>query len=150
MINTYEAGLLNQASWPAAKAQLGTKLAHTPSCAHGVYDYTKDGGAVGDINLKDIERKIIKIPAHAVVTNVFYFVETAATGLTSFDVNLEAANDLIAAASTFTANAKVLGIPDWATAADYVVTTAERTLTFSINGTAATAGKIHVFVFYVF
>lgn len=150
MIPNFVRALLNQASWPAAKAQLGTLVEHTPNCAHAVWDYAKDGGAIGDINLRDRDRVLVKIPALATIVNVFYHVETLTVGPTSIDLNCEAANDLVAAANTYTAGANVQGIPDWATVADYVNTTVERQLTLSINGVAASAGKIHFYVFYVF
>lgn len=141
--------------WAAAKLQLGKLLHQSGGCIKGNYKFSRDGGAIGDINLKDQDGvSFLKIPSGAVVTQAFAFVRSALTsgGAATVDLNLEAANDLLAAqaVASFTASAKIAGIPDFATIADWVVTTVERTLTLSVNTAALTAGELDVFVFYVF
>lgn len=145
-------GLTN---WGAVKAELPDELHRIPNCLKGTYSFATDGGAVGDITFKDAATGLaVKIPSGAVVRNVTVYVETAATsgGAATLAVKLESAADLLAATAvaSFTLGAKLQGIPDFATVADYVVTTAERTLTLTVAAAALTAGKIHVYVDYVF
>lgn len=138
----------------AYKAQLGPELNKVPNCVKGIYDFSKVGGAVGDYNLVDDDGNPVKIPSGALVRNVVVLVDTAGTsgGAATVDLQVEAANDLLAAEAiaSFSGNAKIQGIPDFATVADQKLTTAERNLVMSVNAAALTAGKWRVFVDYVF
>lgn len=139
----------------ASKYQLGDILHGSFNVAKGNYKFSRDGGAVGNINLKDLDGvATVKIPASAVVLSAFVHTTTACTsgGSATVDVQIEAANDLLAAeaVASFSLGAKIQGIPDFGTLADSVVTTAERTLSISINTAALTAGEFNVYVFYVF
>lgn len=141
--------------WVLAKNQLGHELSKTFNCVKGNWKFSRDGGAVGDFNLKGLDGvETVKIPTGAIILNAIVYVKAAVTsgGSLTLDVNSEAANDLLAgtAVASLTLAAKVAGIPDFATLADSVVTTAERTLTISLNVAAATAGELDVYVFYVF
>jgi hypothetical protein len=132
---------------------LGLRLHHSVGCAVGTYSFARDGGATGDYNLKDANGNALKLPSGALITNVFVFANTAVTsgGAATIDLNSEAANDLLAAEgkASFSLNASVQGIPDWATVADYKLLTAERTMTLSVNTAALTAGYLTVFISYV-
>lgn len=84
-----------------------------PIQANGIYDFSKQGGAVGDINLP------LFIPARCVVTNVLIVKKTAFTSGGSATVALKAVStgDILAATAydnaAFTAacsNAKQNGI----------------------------------------
>lgn len=142
--------------WPLAKAQIGSQiLGKTFNCAKGSWSFSRDGGAVGDINLKAADGvTTVVIPSGAVVLNVFCVSTTAVTsgGSLTLDLNCNAANDLLAATAvaSLTTNAKIQGIPDFGTLGDAIITTADRTLTLSFNVAAATAGVLDVYVFYVF
>ena len=141
--------------WIAAKNKIGDVIHKGFNVVKGSYSFSRDGGAVGDINLKDQDGvSVVKIPSGAVVLNAFVVVSTACTsgGAATIDVQIEAANDLLAAGAvaSFSSAAKLQGIPDFGTLADSVVTTAERTLSISVNTAALTAGAFDVFVFYVF
>lgn len=114
------------------------------------YDFSKHGGAVGDILTG------LRIPKGAIIQNVFADVLTAATSADStatIALKAEAANDLFTAAAVsgapFSSTGRKLGIPDFATVADYKKTTAEREVTMSIAVQALTAGKIDFYVQYV-
>jgi hypothetical protein len=133
---------------------LGKRLHHTFGCAVGIYDYSVQGGAVGDYNLKDVNGNDLKLPSGTLIMNVLAFANTAVTsgGSATIDLNAESANDLLAAEAktSFSLSGTVQGIPDFATKGDYVLLTAERTLSLSVNTAALTAGKVTVFVFFVY
>ena len=144
---------LNKMNSTAAKVALGDKLHQQVGCLKGTYNFATQGGAVGDYNLKDSNGVSVTLPAKAIVQNVMVHVVTALTsgGSATIDLNLQSANDLLAAeaVASFSANAKIQGIPDFATLADAVITSATRTLTLSVNVAALNDGKINVFVYYV-
>lgn len=154
MISAAIRALLGKTSWDSYKAGLGAEMNRVPNCAKGTYDFTKVGGAVGDFNLVDDDGAAVKLPAGAIALAVFVYAEVAVTsgGAATIDLNLEAANDLLAAEAkaSFSLAAKVQGIPDFGTLADSVRATVERNLTLSVNTAALTAGKLQVYVFYVF
>lgn len=154
MLNAEKRALLSKANdWPACKADLSGELHKAFTVAYGYYDFATAGGAVGDYNLVGSNGLSVVLPSGALVLNAIAFVETAVTsgGLLTLDLNIESANDLLAATAvaSLTLSAKIQGIPDFGTLADSVLLTADRTLTASLNVAAATAGKFHVFVFYV-
>lgn len=137
----------------AEKYKLGNLLSSTLSCVVGEYDFSKQGGAVGSFNLKDKDGVDVKIPANALILNAFAVVRTAATsgGSATIALKAESAGDLLAATAvaSFSAAAKIQGVPDFGTLGDSVLTTAERTLQATVAVAALTAGKINAFVFYV-
>lgn len=153
MLSAEKRAGLEVTDWSARKHSLSKELHKVLNCTKGVYNFATDGGAVGDYNLKDDDGAVVKVPSGAVVLNAFARVVTACTsgGLATVDVQLEGANDLLAAAAvaSLTLGANLQGVPDFGTLADAVVTTAERTLQLSVNVAALTAGKVHVYVFYV-
>lgn len=139
--------------WVSAKNQMGHELSKVFNCVKGSWKFSRDGGAVGDFSLKGLDGvENISIPSGAIVVSAFVYTKAAVTGATSLDVNVEAANDCLAAevVASFTLGAKIQGIPDFATLADSLVTTAARTPSISINGTNATAGELEIYFFYVF
>lgn len=144
---------LEVTDWSARRHGLSGELHKAMNCVHGIWDFSVDGGAVGDFSLKDADGAVVKVPSGALVLNAIVHVKTACTsgGAATVDVQLEGANDILAAQAVagLTLNAKIQGIPDFATLSDSLLTTAERTLQLSVNTAALTAGKIHVYVFYV-
>lgn len=145
--------ILNRMNGSAYKNNLGRLISNNLSCVRGTYDFSKVGGAVGSFNLLDEDGVAVKIPANALVLNAFAVVKTAATsgGSATVALTLESAGDLLAATAvaSFSAAAKLQGIPDFGTIADSVLTTAERTLIATVAVAALTAGKVEAFVFYV-
>lgn len=141
--------------WVSAKNKLGDLVHGSFNVAKGNWKFSRDGGAVGDFNLKDSDGTTsVKVPSGAIILSAMVYVKEAVTsgGALTLDVNSEAANDLLAATAvgSLTLAAKIQGVPDFGTLADSVVATAERTLTISLNVAAATAGELDVYVFYVF
>lgn len=145
---------LTKLSSATLKHDLGKQLHQTLGVAVGTWSYTRDGGAVGDYNLKDCNGADLKLPSGTLISNVVVVATTAVTsgGSLTLDVNSEAANDCLAATAvaSLTANARIQGIPDVATVADWTRLTAERTLTISLNTAAATAGALTVFFWYLY
>lgn len=141
--------------WVSAKNKMGDILHKDFNVVKGNYKFSRDGGAISDINLKDQDGlNVVKLPSGAIVLNVFVHVPVALTsaGLATVDLNVEAANDALAAGAvaSFSLGAKIQGIPDFGTLSDALVLTAERTLTMSINAFALTAGEFNAYYFYVF
>lgn len=137
----------------AYKHRLGRRLSNTLTCVKGTYDFSKLGGAVGSVSLLDDDGMAIKIPTGSLVLNAFIFVPTALTsgGSATIALNIESAGDLLAATAvaSYSAAAKLQGIPDFGTLSDAVLTTAERTLQATIATAALLTGKFEAFVFYV-
>jgi len=153
MLTTNDRYALNRMNSSARKYDLGDALAGTLRCVIGTYRFTRDGGAVGDITLKDENGVAVSIPSGSIVLNCFTVARTALAsgGSATLDLNLNTANDLLAASAfgSHTLGAKVQGIPDFGTLADSVSLTADRNLTMSINTAALTAGALDVYVFCV-
>lgn len=141
--------------WPCAKNLLGDLVHKGFNVVKANYNFTRDGGAISTINLKDQDTiKTVTIPSGAVILNAFLIVNTALTsgGAATIDINSEGSNDLLAAeaVASFTLGAKIQCVPDFGTLADSVVTTAERTLSVSFNADTILTGDFDLYVFYVF
>jgi hypothetical protein len=146
--------LLNKMNSSAFAAQLGNEVSNAVRCVKGIYDFSKVGGAVADYNLVDDDGVPVVIPSGALIVNGFFYTKTAVTsgGSATIDFQLNSANDLLAAEAktSFDTAAKVkVLIPDYATAADWIVLTADRNLVMSVNTAALTAGKVYCYVQYV-
>lgn len=141
--------------WVMAKNKVGHQLSKAMNCVKGNWKFSRDGGAVGDYNLKGLDGvETLVLPSGAIIVNAFVYVKAAVTsaGLLTLDLNSNAANDLLAATAvaSLTLAALVQGIPTSGTLSSAVVLTADRTLTLSLNAFAATAGELDVYVSYVF
>ncbi|MER7126753.1 hypothetical protein [Micrococcus luteus] len=116
----------------------------------GRYDFSVDGGAVGDIDLTPTGQ----IPANAVVLGGFVEVDAALTsgGSATVAVSVEGAGDLVAAAAISGAPWSTTGrksvVPAF-TGATTVKTTAARKITATVAVAALTAGAFDVVLFYV-
>ncbi len=108
--------------------------------ARFTYDFSVSGGAVGSIPLDAV------VPNGAVVTDGKVQVITplaSATGTAALQI--QAANDVIAAAAVSGAPWSTAGVKDIVpagTAATSIATTAARTVTLVVGTAALTAGKI--------
>jgi hypothetical protein len=151
---------LNKMNNVAGRFQLGSEVSNSLRCVKGIWSFAQSGdvpamgGAVGDYSLRDDDGNIVKLPASAIVMNSLIYVKVPCTtgGTPTVDFQIEAANDLVSGTAFSTIDGSgetVQSIPDFATKGDYVVTTAERTLTMSINTAPLTAGKLYCYVFYV-
>ena len=119
--------------------------------AVGEYDFAVDGGAISTITLRSSNSLGNHVPAGSVITGGYVEVDTQLTsgGAATIGVNVEAAGDLLAAATavaTYTTGRKSL-IPV-GTGASTVKTTVARSLTITVAVAALTAGKLRVVVFY--
>lgn len=144
---------LNKMNSVAKQNALGDVLMGQLGCLKGTYRFSRDGGAVSTITLKDDNGVAVSLPSKAIVLSVIVHTVAACTsgGAATIDLNLEAANDLLnaEAVASFSSGALVAGIPDFATLTDAVKTTATRTLSVSINVAALTAGSLNVFLTYI-
>lgn len=130
---------------------LGTELSHKCHLVKGIWDFSVDGGAVSTINLKDDDGNLIVIPSGAIVKQVFTRevtnITTSASGTLS--VGLAAVDDLLTAtaAATF---ANIQAGACTGSAATMVRMTADHNLAISIATGALTAGKLEVYVEFVY
>lgn len=115
----------------------------------GRYDFSVDGGAVGDINISAEQ-----IPANAYILRGFVQVDTAVTsgGSGTLAIKTEGAGDIVAAAAVSGAPWSTTGfkdvVPD-ATGTTVVLTTAARYIVATIATADLTAGVVDVVLEYV-
>lgn len=144
---------LNRMNGTAYKASLGDNLSSKLGCLRATYDFAALGGAVGAHQLLNDDGEPVSLPAGALVVNAFAFVKTACTsgGSATISLEIESAADLLAltAVASFSAAAKIQGVPDFGTLADSVLTTAARHPVLSVAVAALTAGKVECYIFYV-
>lgn len=153
MITRGSKDLLNKMNSMASKVQLGTLLRNRKGTLKAIYDVanTKQGGAVGTINLLDEDGNALVLPAGAIITQVYFDVVTAFTSTGNdgtFAFNAESAGDLLAAVDADTKSGVFAGVPV-GTGATMIKTTAARTLTVAVAVHALLTGKMHMFVDYV-
>lgn len=116
----------------------------------GRYDFSVDGGAIGDI---DLTRSAV-IPAGAYVIGGWVEVDTVPTsgGAATVAVKVEGAGDIVAAAAISGAPWSSTGrkdiVPDF-TGSAVVKTTAARKIQATVATAALTAGVFDVVLFYV-
>lgn len=113
------------------------------------YDFTVDGGAVGDITISAANA----LPAGAYILSGFVEVDTAVTGSgASVAVNVESAGDIVAAAAISGAPWSTTGrksIIPAGTGATSVKTTAARSIVATVSAAVLTAGAFDVVLLYV-
>ena len=106
------------------------------------WDYSYDGGAVGDFLFN------AKLPANAVVTAVMVDEQTAVTGAT--DMVLSAGSTALTASIDFTGQSGVVEYATLAGGASAIKVSSESELKLTIATNAATAGKVRFAVeFYL-
>lgn len=134
----------------AQAAKLHTRVSRTLNSIKLIYDFSKVGGAVGDIKLKTSDGDTFKLPAKAIIRRVLIDTVTAPTSGGSATIALKAvsAGDLKAAAAFGTYTGLLDGIPAFS-AATSIKTSAEIEPVITIGTAALTAGKIVVFMEYV-
>jgi hypothetical protein len=132
------------------KIQLGTQLVDKKvQVMKAKYDFAVQGGAIGSVNLVDVDGKDAVLPNKAIIKQVIFDVITAPTsgGSATIAFTANSAADMKAALAIASWTGIVAGIPV-GTAATSIKLTAQRTLTATIATAALTAGKINVFVEY--
>lgn len=130
---------------------VGKELVYKTHCIKGVYDFTKDGGAIGAITLKDLNRDLIKLPAGAIIKQVVIDTEVAPTsgGLATIAFGINSTTDLKGATAIASFSGITAGIPDGA-ATNMVKVTSAANLTLTVGAFALTAGKINFYVEVLF
>lgn len=154
MLESVKRALLNQKALWGVGVRLGDDLNRKKGVLAAKFDFSVQGGAIGDIDLlvdlKETWNKA-KLPDNAIITNVVIdivtpFVSTGGAGTIAFKA--QGAGDLLAAVDADTLANQVQGVPNGAVA-NMIKLTAERTLKATIAGQAMTAGKAVVFVEFV-
>lgn len=112
-------------------------LEFAQQCQVVTWDFSKDGGAVGDVSFG------VSLPAGAIVTGVLSDVETTVTGATA--ATLKAGSDPLTSAIDLTAASDVEKQDDEVP----VKLAAASELKLSIATNAATAGKVSFYVLFV-
>lgn len=114
--------------------------------ARATWDFAEHGGDIGAIDLG------VNLPAKSLINFAYFYVVTQVTdgGSGTGALHCEDANNLYSAADV-TGNASgtiVLGVPQNSAATMVKDIAAECALTWTIAGSAATAGKLNFFVEY--
>jgi hypothetical protein len=153
MLSTSIKTKLNDGDGVTSFTGLGTALDKHVNSLKCTYDFANQGGAIGDIALKDFAGNNAVIPSGAIIRDVIIYVETALTsgGSATIAVKAQSAADLKAATAvaSYSLAAVLAGVPV-GTAATAIALTADRTVTITVAVAALTAGKMHVYVDYVF
>lgn len=119
--------------------------------AYFEYDYSKHGGAVGDITVYGDG-----IPSDAIIVGGMIRVKTAVTTggdplTTTVAIKAVSSGDILAATAvnSLTLNALLDTVPDMSAANAIRLAAAINSLTFTVATAALTAGKIVVAVYYI-
>lgn len=140
----YSVNRLNQR---ASHTMDTTYIIKYPKMAVVDWDFAVDGGAA---EAHELNSGTNVIPADVLITNVFYDEITdldSATNAATVTFTLTTATTALTGAIAV-GDGAALGVPDWATAGDWVKTSAADSITATIGGEAATAGKIRLYVMY--
>lgn len=120
---------------------------------YGQYKFSRDGGAIGTVNLKDQNGVTVKLPANAWISKCFIGVKTAPTsalsqGVISFGIQSEGILKAGAFATGYSADTLVACIQD-GTTSNASRLTGTGTLQMAISSEALTAGQIDVWIQYM-
>lgn len=140
----YSVNRLNQR---ASHTMDSTYIIKYPKMAVVDWDFDVDGG---EDEAHELNGGINVIPADVLITNVFYDEITAldsAADTATVTFSLTDATTALTGAIAV-GDGAALGTPDWATAADWIKTSAADSITATIGTQAATAGKIRLYVMY--
>lgn len=132
---------------------LGPVIHKTPNVLKAVYDFSKLGGAIGDIALNDDLGNPAVLPKGAIVKRSYAYVITAVTSAGSATVALKAASsaDLMAATAkaSLTVTTLVEGACDGTVAKMVGPLAADKQVKVTVAAAALTAGKIQYYIEYV-
>jgi hypothetical protein len=117
-----------------------------PKNAYGIYDFTKQGGAIGTINLSGDGQ----IPPGGVVVGGYIDVTVAALSAAgTIAITLQTAGDIVAAVGQASWTIGLKNVIPAFTGASAIKTTAARNITAVIAAGAYTAGQFRVVLFWV-
>lgn len=131
---------------------LGDYVHQTFGLVKCVYDFTKNGGAIGALNLPDDHGNQLILPAGTILVRSFLDVITAPTSGGSATVALssgEGAADVLAATAIASVTGFLTGIQD-GTTTHMIKLTAPRQVQMTIATAALTAGKFNLFLSFVY
>lgn len=135
-------------SW--VKYQGGTIMRESHRRAICVYDFAKEGGAVGAINLRDTGLvNNCTLPVKAIITNGLVDVTTSLTGGAGATVSIDLATtaDLVTSRPIASYSGQMAVTPTGASTA-IKLSSAAKTVTATVGTAALTAGHFRVFVDY--
>ncbi len=143
-----------------ARVQLGTQLQEKKKhMIRAQYDYAVQGGAVGVIELLDVDGKKAQIPGGAIITGCLLDVITAPNTPTANGTVLSFSSGIVGgdlkAAAGFTSSYTPSGLKACipvgtaATAIKYGTVTQNYTPSMTISSVALTAGKINLWIEYI-
>lgn len=134
---------------PGAEIKLGSELANQMVAIKCNYKFSRDGGAVGAIKLKDHNGDVVKVPNGFLIWDGVTLVKSQVTsgGAATLSLGANTATDLdnAEAVASFSANAKI-AIAPVGTAASAILVTAEREITLTVATAALTAGEFDLFL----
>ena len=125
------------------------------------WSFSRQGGAIGAINLQSTDGESCKIPKGALIVNALVSVTSAVTAGSTATIAVSSgvgAGDILATYwnnspvfSSLAAGLRVQGIPIWGTVGSIVKTTASgnTTPTLTIGTHALSGGAIDVFIQYI-
>lgn len=113
------------------------------------YDFAVDGGAVGDITLKDADGVAYATEEACIVTKVLAHEVTALTSAGAATVTLEAGSTALTGAIAY--NTGFTGLDNLALAASAaaVAVATGQTLQIAVGTAALTAGKVRFYIYMV-
>lgn len=151
--------MLNHSSAVQPQVQLGTQLTYKRvQVMKAQYDFSKQGGAIGAISLRDMDNLPAVLPGRAVVVGCYIDVVTAPTSAGAATLAFgtgQTAVDLLAATgkASFTAGSILACIPVGSAATAIKLTQAASgaglTPKLTVATAALTAGKINVLIEYL-
>lgn len=131
--------------WSGVFLKLGNKLKNAAIAVECNYKFSRDGGAVGDINLKDEDGVAVSLPIGTIAWDGVINVKTAVTsgGSATLEHTLVSAGDLKAATAvaSFSTDAKLAIIPVGTAASSLIPLVAAKTPKLTVAVAALTAGE---------
>lgn len=134
---------------------LGQQLSKKLGVLRCNYKYSVDGGAVGEINLRDVSTNApAVVPKGAIIVNALMLVKTIVAGTgADASIGVNTAVDVFADAGTegapWSTTGIKQGVPDLATVGDMILTTADKPVVLTIEDAVLTAGEFDLYLFYV-
>jgi len=132
------------------EGQVGTQLAARKIAIRGNYRFSRDGGAISTITLKDIFGQAITLPAGLVIDNglIITRVPVVSGGATTLNIGLAAGAQFASALPKTSVDGvnEVAAIIPVGSAASAVVVAAPALLTVVVAASAITAGEFDVFL----
>lgn len=140
----------NIASYNGGNPTLGFDLHKTKNVLKAVYSFAVNGGAIASIPLFDDLGNPAIVPAKAIVQRSYidFFVACTSGGSATLSLQVETANDVLAALAVASATGLVEGV-SVNTIATAKKTTVARQVTLVVAVATLTAGQFNVFLEYV-